>query len=52
MRYAKALSPLVTGLTVVALSTEALATPDEETKDVRRRHRTSEILRPHGDAPR
>jgi hypothetical protein len=44
MRCTKALSPLVTGLTLVALSTEALATPDQETKEAPRRHRTSEIL--------
>ncbi len=44
MRCTKALSPLVTGLTMVALSTEARATPDEETKQAPRRHRTSEIL--------
>jgi len=44
MRCTKALSPLVTGLTLVALSTEALASPDEETKEAPRRHRASEIL--------
>ena len=44
MRCSKALSPLVTGLTLVALSTEALADPDEETSQPPRRHRTSEIL--------
>ncbi len=44
MRCSKAFSPLVTGLTMVALSTEAQATPEEETNQPPRRHRTSEIL--------
>ncbi|MFI5216454.1 MAG: hypothetical protein ACHQ3O_07910 [Candidatus Limnocylindria bacterium] len=44
MRCSKALTPLVTGLTMVALSTEALADPIEETREKPRRHRTSEIL--------
>jgi hypothetical protein len=44
MHYAKAVSPLVTALTVVVLATEAIATPEEDAKEVRRRHRTSEIL--------
>ena len=44
MRCTKALSPLVTGLTLVALSTEALATSDQETKEAPRHHRTSEVL--------
>ena len=51
MHYAKAVSPLVTALTVVVLATEAFATPEEDAKDVRRRHRTSEIL-VHMDSPR
>lgn len=50
MHYAKAVSPLVTALTVVALATDALATPEEDAKELRRRHRTSEILI-HQDAP-
>jgi len=45
MRCSKALSPLVTGLTLVALSTEAFADPtDEATPEKPLRHRTSEIL--------
>jgi len=44
MRCTKALSPLVTGLTLVGLSTEALAAPDEETKEAPRRQRAREIL--------
>jgi len=44
MHCRKALSPLVTGLTMVALSAEALASPDEETNPAPRRHRASEIL--------
>jgi hypothetical protein len=44
MRCSKAFSPLVTGLTMVALSSEALATEDEELKQAPRRHRASEIL--------
>jgi len=52
MRCSKALTPLVTGLTIVALSSEAFANPEEENKPVRR-HRTSEILmrnqEPRGD---
>lgn len=44
MRYAKALSPLASTLAVVVLATEALAAPDEETKEVRRRHRPAEVL--------
>jgi len=51
MHYAKAVSPLVTALTVVVLATEAIATPEEDAKDARRRHRTSEILS-HMDSPR
>jgi len=45
MRCTKAFTPLVTGLTLVALSTEALAvTDDEEVKEAPRRHRSSEVL--------
>ena len=44
MRCTKAFSPLVTGLTIVALSSEALAAPDEEVKEAPRRHRAAEIL--------
>ena len=44
MHYAKAVSPLVTALTVVVLATEAIATPEEDAPEIRRRHRTSEIL--------
>jgi len=44
MRCTKSLSPLVTGLTLVALSTEALAAPDEDIQEAPRRHRTREIL--------
>ena len=44
MRCTKATSPLVTGLTLLALSTEALAGPDEEPKQAPRRYRSSEIL--------
>ena len=52
MHYAKAVSPLVTALTVVALATDAIATPEDDAKEVvRRRHRTSEILI-HQDSPR
>ena len=44
MHYPKSLSPLI-ALTVVMLATDALATDDdEEAKEVRRRHRPSEIL--------
>jgi hypothetical protein len=50
MHYPKSLSPLVTALTVVMLSTDALAADDEEVKEVRRRHRPSEILF-HQDTP-
>ena len=51
MHQAKAVSPLVTALTVVALAAEAIAAPEEDVKDARRRHRTSEILI-HQDVPR
>jgi hypothetical protein len=45
MRCSKAFTPLVTGLTMVALSTEALAAPDDEdVKEAPRRHRSSEVL--------
>ena len=45
MRRSKALTPLVTGLTILALSSEAFADPAEENKPpVVRRHRSSEIL--------
>ena len=44
MRCTKAFSPLVTGLTMVALSTEALADPAQDPKEPPRRYRTSEIL--------
>ena len=44
MRCTKALSPLVTGLTMVALSTEAFADPAQHPKEPPRRYRTSEIL--------
>jgi hypothetical protein len=44
MRCTKALTPLVTGLTLVALSTEALADPEDASTEKPRRHRTSEIL--------
>jgi len=52
MHYAKAVSPLVTALTVVVLATEAIATPEEELQDVPRRHRASEILAHMGSPPR
>lgn len=51
MHYAKSLSPLVTALTVVAFAAEAMANPDEDLKDKRPRHRTSEVLF-HQDVPR
>jgi hypothetical protein len=48
MRYAKAVSPLATGIAVVALATECLAASDEETKaavsSAPKRARTSEVL--------
>jgi hypothetical protein len=54
MRCSKALSPLVTGFTLVALGAEALADPVEESREKPRRHRTSEILlrmeEPRGEA--
>jgi hypothetical protein len=53
MRGSKALSPLAAGFILVAISTEALATPEEDVKQAPRRHRTSEILmrmeEPRGD---
>jgi hypothetical protein len=44
MRGSKALSPLLTGLTLVALSGEAFANPGEEIQQPPQRHRSSEIL--------
>jgi hypothetical protein len=46
MRCSKALTPLVTGFAIVALSSEAFAGPDEENKPpvAVRRHRSAEIL--------
>jgi hypothetical protein len=44
MHYAKAVSPLVTVLTVFALASEAIAAADDDAKDIRRRHRMSQIL--------
>ncbi len=44
MRCSQALSPLVAGLTLVALSTAAHAEPEEETSPAPRHHRSSEIL--------
>jgi hypothetical protein len=44
MRCSQALSPLVAGLTLVALSTAAYADPEETTSQPPRPHRTSEIL--------
>jgi hypothetical protein len=51
MHHAKTVSPLITALTVFALASEAIAAADDEAKDIRRRHRTSEILI-HQDSPR
>jgi hypothetical protein len=44
MHYAKAVSPFVTALTVVALAAEALAASDDEDNVARQRHRASEML--------
>jgi hypothetical protein len=58
MDYAKAVSPLVTALTVVAFAAEAIAASDDETLDTLQRHRAGDILvqkvlvhmdGPHGD---
>lgn len=53
MHHAKSVSPLVTALTMVAFATEALAAPEEESKEAaaRPRHRPSEVLF-HQDIPR
>ncbi len=51
MFYAKAVSPIITALTVVAFAAEAFAATDEETTVTRPRHRTSEVLF-HMDVPR
>ena len=54
MRCTKAMIPLLTALTTVALSTVAFAAPDEELKEAHRRHRTSKsVIRsevPRGEA--
>jgi hypothetical protein len=48
MRYAKAVSPLATGIAVVVLAADALATPDEETRTAAasgpKRARVAEVL--------
>ena len=45
MLHPRSLSPLVTAFTVIMLATDALATGDEEeAREIRRRHRPSEIL--------
>ncbi len=44
MSCTKALIPLLTGLAMIALSIEALAAPEEETKEAPRRHRPSKTL--------
>jgi hypothetical protein len=50
MHHPKSLSPLVTALTVVMLASDAFATDDEDAREVRRRHRPSQILF-HQDTP-
>ena len=51
MRYAKALSPLATGLALLLCAAEATANPEEETKEPHRRPRTTQVLY-RMDAPR
>lgn len=56
MDYAKAVSPLVTALTVIAFAAEAIAATDDETIDTLQRHRVGDILVQkvlfHMDGPR
>jgi hypothetical protein len=45
MRHTSALSPLAGSLAMLLLATDAIANPDEDPeKEVRRRHRTAEVL--------
>jgi hypothetical protein len=44
MRGSRALAPLLTGFTLAALATEALANPEEEARQLPRHRRASEIL--------
>jgi hypothetical protein len=44
MHHAKAVSPLVTALTVVAFAAEALAAASDDDNDTTQRHRAGDIL--------
>jgi len=51
MYTARAISPIIIALTLLAFAAEAVAESDEEILDKRPRHRTSEVLF-HMDVPR